>query len=671
MPPVTKNLGLVRAIHEGVNPPLNIKMLWYNTNPSENRHYYYDTVGLAWKPLTGSGSGTPTVYTFTDSNTVDFNTSGNNVTASTKISPNSGNIIQALSNGLFARETLTALTGLTLTGQTLNAFYRDEKGDVTTRSVDLSSALVDVNVSNATFDPNTYVLTITETDGQTHSVNLSELIKINVMDSLSIDFTGDGTATTPLSGSVRVSPISDNILQVLSGGLYVPQPPKPENVTVPITLPELKIKIKPRTVRNSEGKHYLWRDEGGKAYDDILVSWTQEDKRFLQHNPKIFLFVYRNHKQSVSKTSEGREYKKQFKGYVHPSDKDREDGNYTHNMWGGNEHSFRGLGNAGQSVLDWGDYTDLTFNVTNKKTVFELSPDDKNYMPLLGFNHLEWFYLHHISKDQNGVYRKGSGPHFNFKESTPANLFNPYIKDYLKCITTHGGKNAKFDKIVKALNTPGSPKHRETVWFKFAIVCENPNPTNSYDKFIIGPMSDAVCLTYEQTQKNAGETSNIGYGRFKIHPEHRKIKWNIQNSKTLFTDYYHYVGQDGYTVFHDNWNNTDVDESYYPKVRYRRYGDKVRIDGCCWIDPKVGFINKYLPGETVQIFQGLQGNWQPEQDLMFNVPCLLDGGIEIVTVKIYAVNGSLSIINLPESSTFVLYLDGIEYFVGERPVLPA
>lgn len=57
MTAISKNLGLIKAIHEGVNPPQNIKILWYNTNPSVYKHFYYDTVATAWLPLTGSGGG--------------------------------------------------------------------------------------------------------------------------------------------------------------------------------------------------------------------------------------------------------------------------------------------------------------------------------------------------------------------------------------------------------------------------------------------------------------------------------------------------------------------------------------------------------------------------------------------------------------------------------------
>lgn len=52
MPPInTKNLGLIKAIHKGVNPPLNIAMIWYNDNIGQKKHYVYDTVLAMWVPL--------------------------------------------------------------------------------------------------------------------------------------------------------------------------------------------------------------------------------------------------------------------------------------------------------------------------------------------------------------------------------------------------------------------------------------------------------------------------------------------------------------------------------------------------------------------------------------------------------------------------------------------
>jgi len=46
---VSKNLGLVRAIHSGLTAPSNIKMLWYNENV--NLQYYYNTGSSQWEPL--------------------------------------------------------------------------------------------------------------------------------------------------------------------------------------------------------------------------------------------------------------------------------------------------------------------------------------------------------------------------------------------------------------------------------------------------------------------------------------------------------------------------------------------------------------------------------------------------------------------------------------------
>lgn len=75
MPPLgTKNLGLIKAIHVGVNPPLNTKILWYNdattpytTGPAKV-HYYYDVILADWYPLNGvDATGTFTYIAFSSS----------------------------------------------------------------------------------------------------------------------------------------------------------------------------------------------------------------------------------------------------------------------------------------------------------------------------------------------------------------------------------------------------------------------------------------------------------------------------------------------------------------------------------------------------------------------------------------------------------------------------
>lgn len=59
----TKNLGLMKAIYVGVNPPLNTKILWYNDNTEPYTtgppkvHYYYNVINSRWEPLYTNGSG--------------------------------------------------------------------------------------------------------------------------------------------------------------------------------------------------------------------------------------------------------------------------------------------------------------------------------------------------------------------------------------------------------------------------------------------------------------------------------------------------------------------------------------------------------------------------------------------------------------------------------------
>lgn len=55
---VTKNLGLVKAIHEGTSAPSNTSMIWYNV--ADEKHYVYDSDSVSWVLLAGS------VQNFTD-----------------------------------------------------------------------------------------------------------------------------------------------------------------------------------------------------------------------------------------------------------------------------------------------------------------------------------------------------------------------------------------------------------------------------------------------------------------------------------------------------------------------------------------------------------------------------------------------------------------------------
>lgn len=63
---MTSNLGLIQAIKVGVAAPTNTLQLWYDDNPGQKIHKYYDTVFAAWLPLNGA-STLPTINNVGDS----------------------------------------------------------------------------------------------------------------------------------------------------------------------------------------------------------------------------------------------------------------------------------------------------------------------------------------------------------------------------------------------------------------------------------------------------------------------------------------------------------------------------------------------------------------------------------------------------------------------------
>jgi len=65
MPGTTKNLGMVKAIHIGLTPPLNTVMLWYDDNVSQKVLKRYDTMSSSWIILSASGVDKNQVISFT------------------------------------------------------------------------------------------------------------------------------------------------------------------------------------------------------------------------------------------------------------------------------------------------------------------------------------------------------------------------------------------------------------------------------------------------------------------------------------------------------------------------------------------------------------------------------------------------------------------------------
>lgn len=105
-----------------------------------------------------------------------------------------------------------------LVGTTLVLQYTNNQGTQFTKSCELTSLAVDVNVTGAILqhpDANTYILQLTENDGSTVSVNLSDLVAVVTANSADIIFSGNGTAAAPLTAV-----LSDNAKTAPSGGIH-------------------------------------------------------------------------------------------------------------------------------------------------------------------------------------------------------------------------------------------------------------------------------------------------------------------------------------------------------------------------------------------------------------------------------------------------------------------
>ena len=194
----TKNLGLIKAIHVGVNPPVNIKMLWYNITPNDNSHYYYDVKQLKWIKLIGLGTG------------------GN----INRISSQANNIIKLLNDGLFAQETITSIVDFSVSNdKILTLKYRAEDNNIQVKTVDLKS-LFQTTIRIKDFKNENNVLKIIESDDTIFSVDLSSLNSIQTENSNTIELVGDGSNNNKLQANLIVSKEQNNTLEVKNDGLY-------------------------------------------------------------------------------------------------------------------------------------------------------------------------------------------------------------------------------------------------------------------------------------------------------------------------------------------------------------------------------------------------------------------------------------------------------------------
>ena len=130
---------------------------------------------------------------------------------------------------VFTRETGITDTGsfvetVALTVDSIGKTIQVTVNGVESSEVDISALYADINVDTVTWDAPTYVLTLTETDGTVHTLNLAALIAITTADSLTITLTGDGTVGSPLQADAKISAAPGNILEQVLDGLYVPEP---------------------------------------------------------------------------------------------------------------------------------------------------------------------------------------------------------------------------------------------------------------------------------------------------------------------------------------------------------------------------------------------------------------------------------------------------------------
>jgi hypothetical protein len=94
-------------------------------------------------------------------------------------------------------------------------------GDATTKTVNLAVVAADKFLQGSSYNATTKELTLTMTDASTYVVDLSDLVKITSSNSSTIDFTGEGTVASPLTGSVKVSSTANNLLTTDANGLFV------------------------------------------------------------------------------------------------------------------------------------------------------------------------------------------------------------------------------------------------------------------------------------------------------------------------------------------------------------------------------------------------------------------------------------------------------------------
>lgn len=127
------------------------------------------------------------------------------------------------------------------------------KADGTNIETDVSLLAKDVNVTSASFDPETTILTLAEDEGgPTVTVNLGDLAKSKVAETATVTLSGDGSTGAKLSATVRVSAEAGNKLIAKADGLYVAAPTPSELAGDGLKVSGTKIALDKATVFDVE-----------------------------------------------------------------------------------------------------------------------------------------------------------------------------------------------------------------------------------------------------------------------------------------------------------------------------------------------------------------------------------------------------------------------------------
>ena len=92
--------------------------------------------------------------------------------------------------------------------------------DGTNKSVSIPGISADKFLQSSSYDTNTKILSLTMNDNTAINIDMSDLVKINVTSSNSIELTGNGTTSNPLSANVKLSTDANNGLSITATGLY-------------------------------------------------------------------------------------------------------------------------------------------------------------------------------------------------------------------------------------------------------------------------------------------------------------------------------------------------------------------------------------------------------------------------------------------------------------------